>query len=403
MTHAFKKLKAACKEPEKTKAHWRNWMSDSTWAMIKQRTLLRWAGQLRQAEGQRMQRAIHVVLKTDRAARTAQVGELIVTELAKGNVHKAFWHLKGWYRNASETQAKPCFHTMERQMLEHAELYWWRNSPGPPIIIDNAEMLTKDIRDDTPTDGEIRVAVAELTNGRSAGVSRMRAEHLKEWLKGAKLAEDPEKGPNNVGAGKEWEVLLQFVQVVWEEGRIPTQLGWVVAVLIPKGGGDYRGISLLEPMWKVIERVIDKWLEAIALHNSLHGCCNRRGTGTVVIEAKLWQQLAHIEQAPFYGVFIDLKKAFDAMDRERCLLILEGHGAGPNMCRLIRHFWDEATNVCRASGNYGTPFKAGRDVTQGGPLSAKFFHIMVDVVVQKWMCLFGRSGKWKVRRRSSTS
>ena len=68
---------------------------------------------------------------------------------------------------------------MERQMLEHAELYWWRNSPGPPIIIDNAEMLTKDIRDDTPTDGEIRVTVAELTNGRSAGVSRMRAEHLK--------------------------------------------------------------------------------------------------------------------------------------------------------------------------------------------------------------------------------
>ncbi len=62
------------------------------------------------------------------------------------------------------------------------------------------------------------------------------------------------------------------------------------------------------------------------------------------------------------------KKAFDTMDRERCLLILEGHGTGPNMCRLIRHFWDEATNVCRASGNYGTPFKAGRGVTQGGPV-----------------------------------
>ncbi len=77
------------------------------------------------------------------------------------------------------------------------------------------------------------------------------------------------------------------------------------------------------------------------------------------------QQLAHIEQTPFYGVFIDLKKAFDAMDRERCLLILEGHGAGPNMRQLIRHFWDEATNVCRASGNYGAPFKAGRGVTQG--------------------------------------
>ena len=96
----------------------------------------------------------------------------------------------------------------------------------------------------------------------------MRAEHLKEWLKGAKLVEDPEKGPNNVGAGKEWEALLQLIQVVREEGGIPTQLGWVVTVLIPKGGGDYRGIGLLEPIWKVIERVIDKRLEVIALHNA---------------------------------------------------------------------------------------------------------------------------------------
>jgi hypothetical protein len=43
-------------------------------------------------------------------------------------------------------------------------------------------------------------------------------------------------------------------------------------------------------------------------------CRNGQGTGTAVIEAKLTQQLAHIEQAPFYGVFIDLRKAFDAMD-----------------------------------------------------------------------------------------
>ena len=106
-----------------------------------------------------------------------------------------------------------------------------------------------------------------------------------------------------------------------------------------------------------------------------------------MIKAKLTQQLAHIEQTPFYRVFINLKKAFDAMDRERVLLLLKGHGAGPNMHRLIRHFWDEATNVCRASGNYGAPFKAGRGVTQGGPLSAKLFNIVVDAVVREWLRL----------------
>ncbi len=65
-----------------------------------------------------MQRAIHAALKKDQAARTAQVGELIITELAEGNVHEAFRHLKGWYREASETQAKPCPQHMERQTAE---------------------------------------------------------------------------------------------------------------------------------------------------------------------------------------------------------------------------------------------------------------------------------------------
>ena len=74
-------------------AHWRDWMSDSTWAMMKQRTSLRRAGQLRRAEGQCMQRAIHAALKRDRAPHTAQVGKLIDTDLAEGNIHEAFRHL----------------------------------------------------------------------------------------------------------------------------------------------------------------------------------------------------------------------------------------------------------------------------------------------------------------------
>ena len=95
---------------------------------------------------------------------------------------------------------------------------------------------------------------------------------------------------------------------------IPQQMRWVITVLIPKGGGEYQGIGLMEPIWKVLERIVDHRLETIVLHDSFHGCLKHRGMGTVIIEAKLAQQLAHLEQAPFYGVFIDLRKAFDAMD-----------------------------------------------------------------------------------------
>jgi hypothetical protein len=68
--------------------------------------------------------------------------------------------------------------------------------------------------------------------------------------------------------------------------------------------------------------------------------------GTGKLEARLAQQLAHLEQTPFFGVFINLQKAFDAMDHGRCLEILALHGVGPKMLRLISNFWDWATNVC---------------------------------------------------------
>jgi hypothetical protein len=114
--------------------------------------------------------------------------------------------------------------------------------------------------------------------------------------------------------------------------------------LIPKGGGDYRRIGLLEPIWKCIERVIDHHLDAINLHDSLHGCCHNRRTGTAIIAVKLAQQLSNLELRPFYSIFLDLRKAFDAMDRERCILVLEGYGAGPRMIQLIRGFLAQCNN-----------------------------------------------------------
>ena len=112
-----------------------------------------------------------------------------------------------------------------------------------------------------------------------------------------------------------------------------------IVVLIPKGNpGDFRGIGLLEVVWKVLERVIDARLKCVPLHDSLHGFRPGRSCGTGIMEVKLAQQLASMEQCPFYGIFLDLKKAHAAMDRDRCLKILRDVGVGENTVCLINRF-----------------------------------------------------------------
>jgi hypothetical protein len=110
--------------------------------------------------------------------------------------------------------------------------------------------------------------------------------------------------------------------------------------------GDYHGIRLLDPIWKCIKRVIDHRLDAIKLHDSFHGCRSKCRTGTTIIKVKLAQQLSYLKLKPFYGVFLDHWKAFDAMERDRSIMLLEGYGAGPRMIRLIRGYWRDAIMVC---------------------------------------------------------
>ena len=84
-------------------------------------------------------------------------------------------------------------------------------------------------------------------------------------------------------------------------------------------------------------------------------------------------------------IFLDLTKAYDVLDRSRCLEILEGYGVGPNARRLLTNYWRRLTMVARAGEYYGTYFGGERGVTQGNPLSPTIFNVVVDAVVRRWV------------------
>ena len=85
-----------------------------------------------------------------------------------------------------------------------------------------------------------------------------------------------------------------------------------------------------------------------------------------------------------YVIFLDLTKSYDALDRSRCLGILEGYGVGPGARRLLCNYWRRLTMAARSGGYYGTAFKGERGVTQGDPLFPTLFNVVVDAVVRHW-------------------
>ncbi len=89
----------------------------------------------------------------------------------------------------------------------------------------------------------------------------MRAEHIKGWLykiqneeKAAR--ETPGREGADPGVGCKWQIFVKLIQTIWEQGEIPEQISWMVIVLLLKGGGNFRGIGLLNPFWKVVEKIM---------------------------------------------------------------------------------------------------------------------------------------------------
>ena len=107
--------------------------------------------------------------------------------------------------------------------------------------------------------------------------------------------------------------------------------------MIPKEKGEFRGIGLVEVIWKLLTLILHCRLTAIKLHDVLHEFREGRGTGTATLESKLLQQLAAMREEVLYVIFLDLTKAYDALDRSRTLDILEGYGVGTRVRRLRRH------------------------------------------------------------------
>ena len=91
-----------------------------------------------------------------------------------------------------------------------------------------------------------------------------------------------------------------------------------MVVLILKGGGDYRGIGLVEMVWKAVAVILNcRFTASITYHDSLHGFREVRGTGTTTLEVKILHQVTVMRKAVLHKIFLYLHKSYDDLERSR--------------------------------------------------------------------------------------
>ena len=136
----------------------------------------------------------------------------------------------------------------------------------------------------------------------------------------------------------------------------------------------------------MVEALIYTCIRAsLQFQDILHRFRDGRGTGTAIMDLDLTQELAILDHDPLLLVFLDLRNAYNTIDRDRRIQTFEGSVAVPFLCGLLENFWSHKKVVPRQKGYRGPAFPATKVTTQGGLVSLTLFNIVVDNFIRTWL------------------
>lgn len=177
----------------------------------------------------------------------------------------------------------------------------------------------------------------------------------------------------------------------WSEGAVPQDMRDAKIVTLFKNKGErsdcnnYRGISLLSIVGKVIARVMLVRLQVLAelvYPESQCGFRKNRSTIDMVFSLRQLQEKCREQHQPLFIAFIDLTKAFDLVSREGLFQLLPVIGCPPKLLSLIRSFHDNMMSTVQFDGNISDPFKIQSGVKQGCVLAPTLFGIFFALLLK---------------------
>lgn len=183
-------------------------------------------------------------------------------------------------------------------------------------------------------------------------------------------------------------VLLKLVQLIWKTGKFPRCWDAATIISIPKKPGstkpgDYRGISLIQTISKLVTSILATRIlkGALATDRLCKEQAGFRSYEEAVAQATLVYDLANRARQDgktTYITFIDAEKAFDRAPHGAIIAKCRAFGVRGQALELIRNLYQNASFTVRNEDWTSQPGKVEKGVKQGCPLSPILFCIFMN-------------------------
>ena len=185
------------------------------------------------------------------------------------------------------------------------------------------------------------------------------------------------------------KVLLEIINEIWREGKLPKKWKHSLILPFPKEGKDptdpesYRPIALTTTICKVMERLIS---DRLAWHMESKNLFNKDQTGfrkhrnTIDQVMRICSDINDSINTNRYtiGIFIDLKKAFDMLWKTGILEKMESLGITGRIYRWVKDFMEQRTFQVKIGDKLSNTYDLENGVPQGSVVSPLLFLLAVN-------------------------
>ena len=194
--------------------------------------------------------------------------------------------------------------------------------------------------------------------------------------------------------GKIIEFLYKLFNKMYNTGCFPLQ--WATAIVVPlhkKGDinnpDHYRGISLLSITSKIFTGILNRRLYEWAEDNdkiNVEQAGFRKSHSTIdhiyTLHSMISNCLYGRRRSKFYVCFVDFKKAFDTVRRDRLWEVLNRQGVTNKMTNMLKAIYNKVTAVIRYGNELSNEINCPLGVRQGCQLSPLLFTLLISELAQ---------------------